>query len=282
MNFFELFKLGSKKLEENGIEDFEFDALCLLEEAFGFNKNDYFLNRLKTADEEKTDKFLSLIDRRLKGEPLQYILGKWSFMNGEFYVGEGVLIPRQDTELLVEAAAEYINSHKDVKTVCDLCSGSGCVGISIAMMFPEIQVFCVELSDKAFYYLEKNIELNNVKNVSAIKGDITKGFENFDIGEIDVLVSNPPYIETDEISTLSREVQNEPFMALDGGKDGFDFYKVIAEKWLTFLKKDSFAAFECGETQARKLVQIYSEFSSETKIHKDLNNIERVVSLIKN
>ncbi len=282
MNFFELFKYGSKILQENSVEDFDFDAQCLLEFCFGFDKNKYFLNRLEQVDERGKDKFLSLIKCRANGVPLQYIVGKWGFMNGEFMVGEGVLIPRADTEILVEAAAEFIRSHKNVKTVCDLCSGSGCVGISLAMMFPDIHVFCVELSEDAFSYLEKNIEFNKTENVTPIKGDITKGIEFFDLENIDVIVSNPPYIETDEIDTLSREVRKEPIMALDGGDDGFDFYRVIGEKWLSYLKKGSFAAFECGETQAKKLIEIYSEYSSDLKIHKDLNNIERVVSLIKN
>ncbi|MBQ7957294.1 MAG: peptide chain release factor N(5)-glutamine methyltransferase [Clostridia bacterium] len=282
MNIFEVLKSGIAILEENNIEDSGFDAGCLLEEAFGFTKNDYFLNRFNTADEDKTEKFISLINRRASGEPLQYIIGKWPFMTGEFYVGSGVLIPRADTEILVEAAAEFIRRNKDVKTVYDLCSGSGCVGISIGMMFPEVNVYCVELSDVAFSYLERNIKLNKVQNVKAIKGDITEGYEKIAVGEIDVLVSNPPYIETDEIQTLSREVRQEPFMALDGGKDGFVFYNVIKDRWIPYMKKGSFAAFECGENQAEQLKKMYSEYSDKTEIFKDLNNIERVVSFIRN
>lgn len=282
MNVFEVFKCGSKRLEESGIENFDFDSRCLLEFAFGFDKNGYFLNRLNSANEENTEKFFGFIERRISGEPLQYILGKWGFMDGEFYVGDGVLIPRQDTELLVETAIDYIRCHKEVKNVCDLCSGSGCVGISIAMSFPEINVYCVELSDKAFSFLERNIKLNNVSNAKAVKGDINNGIEFFGFDNIDVIVSNPPYIETSEIPTLSTEVQNEPHMALDGGNDGLDFYRVIAEKWISLLKSNAFAAFECGENQAKMLSELFSEFSSETKIYKDFNGIERVVSLIKN
>ncbi len=282
MTIFEVYKSGCKMLEDKGVQDFDFDARCLFEQAFEFDKNDYFLNRHNQADEEKTKLFFVLINRRLSGEPLQYILGKWSFFDCEFYVGDGVLIPRADTEILVEAAADFIKVNGNVKTVCDLCAGSGCVGISLAKMFPEIQVYSIELSDTAFKYLEKNIALNSVDNVKPIKGDITCGSDAFCISDIDVLVSNPPYIETDEIYTLSTEVQKEPFMALDGGKDGFYFYNIIGEKWIDFLKNGSFAAFECGETQAQKLAEMYSIYSSEIKIHNDLNGIERVVSLIKN
>ncbi len=282
MKIFELLKYGRQILEESGIEDSDFDAECLLMHVFNFDKNKLFLNRPEEADEGKKDLFLSLIDRRKKGEPLQYIIGKWPFMDGEFFVGEGVLIPRFDTETLVEAAADFIRTHENVKVVCDLCAGSGCIGISIGMLFPDVQVYCVELSDKAFRYLEKNIKHNNVTNVKAVKGDITKGIEAFDFGDIDVLISNPPYIETDEILTLSQEVQNEPHMALDGGKDGLYFYRILAEKWLKFLKKGCFSAFECGETQAKDLSEIYADFSSQINIHNDLNGIERVVSFTKN
>ncbi len=281
MNFSELLKQGSRILEECDVEDFGFDAMCLMEHVFDYDRNSYFLNRFSEVDDDKKDDFLSLIYRRAKGEPLQYIIGKWGFMDGEFYVGDGVLIPRPDTEILVETAADYIRNN-NVNTVFDLCAGSGCIGISLAMIFPDINVVCAELSDKAFTFLKKNIVLNKVTNVTAVKCDITKDYNNFDISKIDVLVSNPPYIETDEIALLSREVQKEPFMALDGGKDGFDFYRIIGEKWLSNLKKGSFAAFECGETQAKELSRIYSEYSSEISIINDLNGFERVVSLIKN
>ena len=282
MKIFELLKYGRQVLYESEIEDSDFDAECLLMHAFGFDKNKMFLNRLEKADEDKKDLFLSFIERRKSGEPLQYIIGKWPFMDGEFFVGEGVLIPRFDTEILVETAADYIRKHDNVKVVCDLCAGSGCVGISLGMMFPDVQVYCVEFSDKAFEYLEKNVKHNNVSNVKAVKGDVIKGVEAFGFDRIDVLVSNPPYIETDEISTLSKEVKREPFMALDGGKDGLYFYRNIADRWLKFINNTCFSAFECGETQSEDLCQIYSVFSSQINISKDLNGIERVVSFIKN
>lgn len=282
MKVFELLKYGRQILSECGIEDSDFDAECLLMHAFDFDKSKLFLNRSEKAAEDKKTLFLSFIERRKSGEPLQYIIGKWPFMDGEFFVGEGVLIPRFDTETLIETAADYIKNHDSVKVICDLCAGSGCVGISLGMMFPDVQVYCIELSDKAYEYLEKNIKHNNVSNVKAVKGDITKGIGAFCLKGIDVLVSNPPYIETDEIKALSKEVQNEPHMALDGGSDGLYFYRIIADKWLKLINNSCFAALECGETQAEDLCQIYFDYSSEFHINKDLNGIERVVSFIKN
>ena len=281
MNIFEVLKKGTEILKNNNVDDYEFDAFCLLEETFSLTKTDYFLKRFEAADEQKVKCFFEYIDRRASGEPLQYILGKWSFMDCEFYVGSGVLIPRSDTEILVETAIDYIKKN-DVKVVFDLCAGSGCIGISVARVFPEIQVFCVELSDVAFSYLEKNSVLNNVKNVKAIKGDITEICDGTDIGKIDVLLSNPPYIITSEIETLSREVRKEPVMALDGGEDGFYFYDLISEKWLSSMRRGAFVAFECGETQAIALREKVKPFSADIRIHNDLNGIQRVVSFIKN
>ncbi len=281
MNVFEVLKKGKEILKINNVDDYDFDAVCLLEDAFSFSKNDYFLKRFETADEDKTDLFFEYIERRASGEPLQYILGKWSFMNGEFFVGPGVLIPRSDTEILVETAIDYIKNN-DVKIVYDLCAGSGCVGISVASAFPDVQVYCVELSDVAFSYLEKNIVLNNAKNVKAVKGDITKICDEADIGKIDVLLSNPPYIITSEIDSLSREVKNEPFMALDGGEDGYYFYDLILKNWVSSMKQGSFVAFECGETQAITLKEKFEVLAYDIHIYNDLNGIQRVVSLVKN
>ncbi len=279
MNVFEVLKKGTEILKVNNIDDYDFDAFCLLEEAFSLTRNDYFMKRFEEADEEKVNHFFKYIDRRVSGEPLQYILGKWSFMDCEFYVGPGVLIPRSDTEILVETAIDYIKNN-DVKIVFDLCAGSGCVGISVASVFPDIQVYCVELSDVAFSYLEKNIILNNVKNVKALKGDINKICDEVDMGNIDVLLSNPPYIITSEIESLSREVKKEPYMALDGGEDGFTFYDIILERWLFSMKRGSFAAFECGETQAPVLEKKFRTVSDDIHIYNDLNGIQRVVSLV--
>lgn len=274
MNFSELFKLGSKILSDNGVEDYDFDAMCLIEHAFGFNRNQYFLNRKATVEEKEKEKFLSLINRRVNGEPLQYIIGKWGFMDGEFYVGDGVLIPRPDTEILVETAADYIGNN-NVNTVFDLCAGSGCIGLTVARLVPHSRVFLIEKSDDAMKYLVSNKNKFNLKNVDIISGDIFNGFDSFQIPEPDLILSNPPYINSDEILSLQSEVLKEPVMALDGGIDGLDFYKAIADKWIKSC--NSSIAVECGEGQAESIKKLFSFHCSEIFSISDFNGIERVV-----
>ncbi len=276
MKYSEAYKSACDRLEKAGIENFEFDCFCLLEKAFGINRTSFFL---KKNDDINTDckSFFDLVERRINREPLQYIIGEWEFVDSNFYVGKGVLIPRQDTELLVEVVSDFIKSN-DVKVVFDLCSGSGCIGITLAKHFPHIQVYCFEYSSDALKYLEKNVELNNVKNTTVVYDDIFKGFDYFDLPSPDVIVSNPPYIITDEVLSLQKEVQSEPFIALDGGKDGLDFYRCIEEKWLDSLTENGLCAVECGENQAEDIKNIFKNKCNIIKFDKDLNNIDRVVS----
>ncbi len=214
-----------------------------------------------------------LINRRLKGEPLQYILGKWGFYKGEFLVGEGVLIPRQDTETLVETAVEFLKDRKS-PTVIDLCSGSGCVAISIATDYPEAQVIACEKYEKAYSFLEKNIKLNNTKNVKPMLLDITE--ESF--GEADLIVSNPPYITKKDMEVLQSEVLKEPETALYGGEDGLYFYRVIAEKWSPLLKKGGMLALEIGIGQEESVKELLKKAGLKNiGTKKDLCGVQRVV-----
>ena len=224
----------------------------------------------KTVEKEEIDRFIS---RRRQGTPLQYILGKWWFYKSEFLVGEGVLIPRQDTELLVETALEII---KDVKNpqVCDLCSGSGCIAISIALDRPDSNVVAVEKYDSAYEYLLKNIEHNKVQNVKPVKADVTEN----SFGKYDIIVSNPPYIPKTDEKDLSREVLSEPHTALFGGQDGLCFYREIAAKWKNCLKENGLLAFEVGIKEADMVADILkSNGFINITLKNDLIGIERVV-----
>ena len=244
MTISELEKLGSQKLRASGKENSDFDARCLLEFVLNLNPTQYLLNRSEEVDSVCAEKFLSLVERRSNGEPLQYILGKWEFMGLPFYVGEGVLIPRPETEMLVEFALDFLKDKKN-PVVIDLCSGSGCIAISVAKHLPNAKVYAVEKSDLAFPYLKKNIWLNCVFNVSAVHGDI---FDSTLLSDIkpDLILSNPPYIRSPEIASLQSEVRNEPSMALDGGEDGLIFYREIANGWLDRLGTGGAIAVECA------------------------------------
>lgn len=276
----ELYRQGAEMLDYAFVENAFFDARWLIEKALGINSTQFALKKDKEVSKKVEVEFLSLIRRRISGEPLQYILGEWEFMGYPFYVGEGVLIPRPETELLVDFAKEKLRDQKS-PVVFDLCSGSGCIGISVAKLFPKAKVYVVEKSDDALVYLKKNVKLNKTKNVEIIRGDISdrnllKGIAP------DLILSNPPYIKSQEMSALQKEVQCEPSMALDGGADGLDFYRILAENWLCRLNSGNFMAVECGEAQAEDISQLLFLAGGITDTINDLSGIQRVVTAMKN
>jgi len=244
-------------------EDARFDALCLAEKAFGLDKA-----QLRLYPEKQVDpmRYFELIARRRAGEPMQYILGEWEFYGLRFAVGPGVLIPRPETEMLVELA---LRNAKNAKII-DLCAGSGCVGLSIAHHCPNAQVHLIELSSQAMLYLRQNAA--RYPNAHVYHEDIFNSA--FSIQHSALIVANPPYVPSEEIAELSREVQQEPALALDGGEDGLDFYRGIAKHWLPRLAPGGMLAMECGEGQADTIAAI---FGCETEILRDFNEIARVV-----
>lgn len=266
-------------LDEAGVENAGFDARCLVEHTLGIDTTKFMLVRNDKAEIRTVNAFMQFIRRRATGEPLQYILGKWDFMDSEFFVGEGVLIPRPETEILVEYALDFLKD-KENPVVFDLCSGSGCIAISVAKALKNVTVYAVEKFNEAFKYLEKNIEHNGVKNVMAVKGDILDGSVLKGITP-DLILSNPPYIRSDDISFLQKEVRREPVTALDGGKDGYDFYRVLASDWLQLLPKGGAMAVECAEDQADEISQMFYLSRSRVNIINDLSGFPRVVTAVK-
>lgn len=220
-----------------------------------------------------------MVAQRRAGIPLQYIIGEWEFFGINFKVGKGVLIPRADTELSVETAVEYLSSLSQNPTVYDFCAGSGAIGISVSVNFPTAQVIMVEKSKKAFKYLRKNLEINSKNgklNAVAIREDIFKFNPK---KKCDLLISNPPYIKSDVMKSLSKEVKREPKMALDGGKDGLDFYKGICERADKYLKTGGKLIFEIGYDEAADVLKIMEQNGFvNIEILKDLCGNDRVVT----
>lgn len=253
------------------------EAGMLFHHCFGLDRIGVTVNSGKTADKSGVELLCECLEKRKARFPIQYILGKRSFYDYEFIVGEGVLIPRPETELLVEQAVEFVKSNDiDESVVFDLCSGSGCVGITIAKLLPSAKVYLFEKSDIALDYIKKNAELNDVNNVFIVECDIFDGVPN-GLPCPDVIVSNPPYIPTGDISKLDVEVTKEPIMALDGGADGLNFYRCICEKWLSVVKRPVFFALEFGIYQSKDISEIFSAVSGNACILKDFNGIDRVI-----
>ncbi len=274
MTLSSLIKKAVEQLEANGVNNAFNEAVWMLEELIVNVRTLLVLCPETEIDANKTELFSEMINRRANGIPVQYIIGSWDFYGNSFAVGEGVLIPRPETELLVEFAADVLKNKPDA-VVLDLCAGSGCVGLSVARHFPQSRVYLLEKSEKAFAYLSENKKTLGCANAQLINGDIFSGFEFFNIPKPDVILSNPPYINSDEIALLQKEVLAEPVMALDGGKDGLEFYRAIAEKWLGYCNLA--VAVECGEGQADDIKNIFSSACYNLKAVEDFNGIERIV-----
>lgn len=261
-------KSARKSVRKSVSESARFDVLCLAEHAFGLDRTQL---RLRAEQSVDTAAFFGLIERRRLGEPLQYILGEWEFYGLRFAVGPGVLIPRPETEMLVEIALDFLRGHGPCE-VYDLCAGSGCVGLSVAQHCPQAQVKLLELSEDALYYLRQNAA--HIPNAEVMQADVLHA--PCTLQDVPLILSNPPYVCTEEIDTLSREVRQEPQMALDGGGDGLQFYRALAAQWLPRLAPGGLMACECGEGQAQKIAALFAPHGA-TKIRKDFNEIERVV-----
>jgi release factor glutamine methyltransferase len=260
-------------LSEAEIEAPELEARLLIEGVTGMNRASQIANSNSEISGEIQEKLISMAQKRAEHLPLQYILGKWSFMGFELKVGEGVLIPRDDTEVLVGLCLDYLKA-SDGKTALDLCAGSGAVSVALDKL-ANADVTAVELSDKAYNFLLKNIKGTNIK---PHKGDIFECYRDFEAKSFDLIASNPPYIKTDEIETLQTEVGYEPKTALDGGADGLDFYRAIARRWTPLLKSGGAMAFELGEGQAEYVGGLMADHGYiNIKTAKDLGGTDRAI-----
>ena len=265
---------ATARLTEAGCEDAAFDARCLLEDFGGLPRGHAADDTLLTMEQEAV--LATALSQRAAGRPLQYILGEWDFLALTLKVGEGVLIPRPDTELLCEVAAEHLRG-KAAPRVLDLCAGSGCVGLGVASLCPSAQVTEVELSDAAMGYLKQNVARYIDYAVTVRQADVLADYAAFD-GVYDAILSNPPYIPTADLAGLQREVQQEPMMALDGAADGLLFYRTIAEHWCGKLAPNGFVAVEVGIGQAEDVAALFAAQGLEnTEIFPDLAGIPRVV-----
>ncbi len=273
----ELYAVGLKKLKNSGNTDFAFDCDCLFSQFVGFDKVRRIVSENEDVSNEAENAFLSAVKRRTDGEPLQYILGEWEFMGLEFKVGEGVLIPRPETEMLVIEANTYLKG-KENPIVYDLCAGSGAIGLSVAKFNPFSTVYLFEKYDGALGYLRKNAELLGLSNVHILKYDIFDGCP-CDLPKADVLLSNPPYIKDSEVKTLQKEVGFEPDTALKGGEDGLLFYRAIHDKWYDAVKKGGIFVFECGDGQSEDIRSIFSDKQCEISVLYDFNDIDRTVKI---
>lgn len=251
----------------------------ILEETLGISKAQMLICPKKEIDGEKEKLLLKRIEELKSGRPLQYILGKWEFMNREFAVGEGVLIPREDTQAAVELALGFLDGKENIK-FADLGSGSGCIAVSISQILGA-KGYAIERSREAFRFLEKNI-MQTSGAVECILGDMFSDEVLGRLPSLDLVVSNPPYITRDEMKNLDKNVLCEPGEALCGGDDGLDYYRKITTVYKDKLKKGGMLCFEVGYTQADAVLDILKGEGFHSPCEKkDLSGIRRAVGAIK-
>jgi len=239
-----------------------------------------YLNKDIFLDRAKSFLVSGVLKRRIRGEPLQYILGKTEFMGLEFKVTPHVFIPRPETEILVEKTIEIGRSSElGVRSILDIGTGSGCIVVSLAKFLPNVNITAADISPKAIEIARCNALLNNVADkIKFIYSDLFTSYE-LRLMTYDIIVSNPPYISTAEIEALQPEVKYEPHMALDGGKDGLDFYRRIINKAPRYLRKDGFLIMEMGFNQKDAIKNIFQKtgYFEIIELIKDYNNIDRII-----
>lgn len=272
MNRKEAYELGMTRLADAGIEEAKSDTLLLLDGICHVTRNDILLHGEEVLDEETAQAFMEALAKRCERIPVQYITGVQNFMGLDFMVNENVLIPRFDTEILVEEVMKYLH---DGFSILDMCTGSGCILLSLLHYSNDCKGVGVDVSDAALTVAKGNCEKLGL-NASFIQSDL---FENVE-GTYDIIVSNPPYIRSDVIPTLMEEVKgHEPMLALDGMEDGLYFYRKIIEESPQYLNGGGKLFFEIGYDQGEDVSRLMCEAGfKEVKVIKDYAGLDRVVT----
>lgn len=275
MKIKELIEYGKNTLNKNEVQDSSIISRILAEYILNFNRQEIIANLDKEVKEEQRVRYYLALIEIIQGMPIQYITNKQEFMKLDFYVDENVLIPQPDTEILVEKAIEETKKIGNVE-ILDMCTGSGCIGISIAKNIENAKVTLVDISENVIEIAKKNALRNKVESqLTFIQSNMFEKVEK----KFDIIVSNPPYIKTDVIPKLDKQVQNEPHIALDGGKDGLKFYKIIIEEAKKYLKENGKLILEIGYDQKEEVENLIKQSGQYKKIEviKDLSQNDRVI-----
>lgn len=274
ISYLNLYKEGASALKAAGIAEAELDARLLLEYVMGTDRNYLYVHGDDIVPSGKITEFRELIEKRVKRIPIQHLIGSVGFMGLDFIVNENVLIPRQDTECLVEEALIHA---MDGDKILDMCTGSGCILLSIMHYKNDITGVGTDISEEALKVARENAGMLNAR---FIQGDLYDALSDDDKNSFDMIVSNPPYIRPDVIETLEPEVkEHEPMLALDGGADGLDFYRRITKGAKDYLKKGGRLLYEIGYDQGREVSEIMEKNGfMDVKVIKDLAGLDRVVS----
>lgn len=270
MTIKEAIKYGSDLLKENKIEDYSIKVKILISFITGIKKDILINYEDVEILDNKLEIYIYNLNKIIEGVPIQYITKKQEFMGLDFFVDENVLIPQPDTEILVEEVLKISKLYNKKINILDLCTGSGAIAVSLAKYIKDVNIIATDISKNAIEIAEKNAIKNNAENkIKFVVSDMFKNIEN----KFDIIVSNPPYIETKEIEKLSKEVKNEPIIALDGGNDGIKYYKIIADNYNKFLNIGGYLLLEIGYNQGESVSKLFKN----SEIKKDLSGNDRVI-----
>lgn len=258
-------------LTQHHIPDAAFDVRCMFEQVAGCSYESLLVKGIPTEDENP---LRNMAQRRAFGEPLQYILGEWEFFGMRLFVGKGVLIPRPDTETLVETVLDWCRG-KDALRILDLCTGSGCIALALQKALPGAEIHALDLSEEALAYARRNADYHRLP-VTLHRGD---AMQRQDLGQFDVIVSNPPYLTAAEMQQLQPELRHEPASALAAGEDGLCFYREITGCWRSALCPGGLLAYEIGEQQGASVSRILEQAQfGDIQVIQDYAHHDRVVT----
>ena len=273
MNIQEIQKYCINKLRKNNVEDYNLKTKLLICKIINKPKEYLLIHDKEELSEETVLNIKSNVDKIIRGCPIQYITGNQEFMGLTFFVNENVLIPQPDTEILVE---EVISIAKKIgaQAILDLCTGSGAIAVSLKKHMEQSDITASDISKDALEVAKANAKSNNVE-IKFIESDL---FENID-KKFDIIVSNPPYIKTEVIKNLGLEVQNEPYIALDGGQDGLDFYRKIINNAYKLLQENGYLALEIGYDQKEDVIKLIENSNQYKEIYskKDFAGNDRII-----
>ena len=275
----DLYMQTRNTLRDHAIEGYTLEARLLVATAAGKTTQELLRDLSLYTSPEVADKVAALAERRIAGEPVAYITGSWEFYGLPMLITPDVLIPRMDTELLVDAAKELLNGRKMDARVLDLCCGSGCIACAVGHELPAARIVAVDLSARALEVARRNIAANRLSSrVICLQADATAS-PPMSMGQFDLIVSNPPYIKSADMRKLDPSVRDyEPAWALDGGKDGLKFYKSIIKHWKVVLRPGGYLLFEVGEGQAESVKEMLLTGGFRSVSSKlDTLGVERVV-----
>ncbi len=273
-------------LTDKGIESPRLSAELLLSFVLGLKRIELYTHHDMQVAKTELDKLHSLVKRAGQNEPIAYLVGKTEFYSMEIDVTLDCLIPRPETELLVQRAIEFLRTREGIQTVCDLCTGCGCIASAIARNFPNSQIIATDISDQALAFAARNIEKHHLQDhVKLLSGDLFEPIIPYlDAGKFDLIVCNPPYVSANEYEKLDKNVKDyEPRLALYAGEDGLDIYRRIAEKIDMFLKPEAALMLEIGYAQGQAVYELLdnTHVFKEVKIEKDFHNNDRIVTALK-